>query len=211
MNASTTRAQRKVVWGTGTVFTVLAAISLPGCGSLVRQGDTATTLVMQSLVGARGTSTDFSSVLESDVRTGGGIIADSGRATLRLQMKDPIAEPSSVLAVTVTRYRVSYTRADGRNTPGVDVPYPFDGAVTGTVTVNGTLALPFILVRLQAKAEPPLAGLAGGAGIAISTIAEVTLYGHDQTGRDVSATGHMDVVFSDFADGGSDGGGGSGG
>lgn len=193
--------QRKVVWGTGTVTAVLSALVLSGCGDLVREGDTVTTLVMQSLGGARGSGAQFSSVLESDVRTNGGIIADSGQATIRLQMKDPIAQPSSVLSVTITRYRVSYTRADGRNTPGVDVPYPFDGAVTGTVTVNGTLAIPFIIVRIQAKAEPPLLALVGGGGIAISTIAEVTLYGHDQTGRDVSVTGHMDVVFSDYADG----------
>jgi hypothetical protein len=200
MSARRTHVHRKVVWGTTRIVGLMAALASAGCGDLVRQGDTATTLVMQSLVGARGTGTDFSSVLESDVRTDGGIIADSGQATLRLQMKDPVAEPSSILSVTINRYRVTYTRADGRNAPGVEVPFPFDGAVTGTVTVNGTLTIPFILVRIQAKAEPPLLGLAGGAGIAIATIAEVTLYGHDQTGRAVSVTGHMDVVFSDYAD-----------
>jgi hypothetical protein len=199
MIARRTRVQRKVVWGTGAVPAVLSALVLAGCGDLVRQGDTVTTLVMQSLVGARGLSSEFSSVLSSDVRTNGGIVADGGQATIRLQMKDPVAQPSSVLSVTITRYRVSYTRADGRNTPGVDVPYPFDGAVTGTVTVNGTLAIPFILVRIQAKGEPPLLALVGAAN-SISTIAEVTLYGHDQTGRDVSVTGYIDVVFSDWAD-----------
>ena len=41
--------------------------------------------------------------------------------------------PTSNNAITVNRYRVTYRRSDGRNTPGVDVPYAFDGAVTFTV------------------------------------------------------------------------------
>ena len=34
----------------------------------------------------------------------------------------------------------------------------------------------------------------------ISTIAEVTFYGHDQNGRAVSVTGRLDVDFSDWGD-----------
>jgi hypothetical protein len=36
--------------------------------------------------------------------------------------------------------------------------------------------------------------------IVISTIAEITFYGHDQTGRDVSVTGRINVNFANFAD-----------
>ena len=36
--------------------------------------------------------------------------------------------------------------------------------------------------------------------IVISTIARVTFYGHDQTGREVSATGNIDVTFANFGD-----------
>ena len=46
-------------------------------------------------------------------------------------------------AITITQYHVEYVRSDGRNTPGVDVPYAFDSAVgatvTGTATVGFTL------------------------------------------------------------------------
>ena len=31
--------------------------------------------------------------------------------------------PSALNAVTLKRYRIVYRRADGRNTPGVDVPF----------------------------------------------------------------------------------------
>ena len=68
--------------------------------------------------------------------------------------------PSPNNEITVTRYRVTYRRSDGRNTPGVDVPYAFDGAATGTIPSGGTLTLDFELVRHIAKEEPPLAPLA---------------------------------------------------
>jgi hypothetical protein len=36
--------------------------------------------------------------------------------------------------------------------------------------------------------------------VIISTVAEITFYGHDQTGREVSATGRLGVNFGNFAD-----------
>ena len=56
-----------------------------------------------------------------------------------------------------------YRRSDGRNTPGVDVPYAFDGAVTFTVPPGDDVAIPFELVRIQAKFEAPLAQLTRAA------------------------------------------------
>jgi hypothetical protein len=100
----------------------------------------------------------------------------------------------------VTRYRVDYRRADGRNTPGVDVPYGFDGATTGTIS-ESQVTLAFVLVRVQAKLESPLANLAGlGGAQAISTLADVTFYGRDQAGNDVQVTGSINVTFADWSD-----------
>ena len=96
---------------------------------------------------------------------------------------------------------IAYARADGRNRPGVDVPHPFDGAFTVTVRAEGTASAGFVLVRLQAKAEPPLLALRNSDGLfAISTIATVTFYGHDQTGRAVSVSGKISIEFADWAD-----------
>ena len=36
--------------------------------------------------------------------------------------------------------------------------------------------------------------------IVISTIAEITFYGHDQTGREVITTGRISVHFANFGD-----------
>ena len=104
--------------------------------------------------------------------------------------------PTTANFITINRYRVRFTRADGRNTPGVDVPYGFDGAVTATV--SGPTTIPFELVRHIAKLEAPLEALARNFVI-ISTIAEITFYGNDQTGREVSVTGQMLVSFGNFA------------
>ena len=102
--------------------------------------------------------------------------------------------------MTINRYHVDYTRADGLNTPGVDVPYAFDGAVTGTIQVSGTLTLGFELVRIVAKEEPPLAALV--TTNVITTIASVTFYGPDLVGNAISATGTIQIDFGTFGLGG---------
>jgi hypothetical protein len=190
----------KAVWSRAVrlaTATVLVGGSV-SCGDLVRQGQASSYLVITQLLAA-GASGDFGSSLDSDVATGGSIFPDLGQVAFSLQLKDPRGQtaPSPNNAITVNRYRVTFIRADGRNAPGVDVPYPFDGAFT--VTVAASASSNFTLVRPQAKAEPPLAGLVSNP-IVISTIAEITFYGHDQTGRDVSVTGRINVNFANFAD-----------
>jgi hypothetical protein len=124
--------------------------------------------------------------------------------TLRLVPKDigPVgaaAVPSSNNEVTITRVHVQYRRADGRNTPGADVPYGFDGASTATVPATGTVTLGFLLVRNTAKSESPLIQLQTN-GIIITTIADCTFYGRDRVGNDVSVTGSIQIDFGNFGD-----------
>src|SRR4029077_8901461 len=127
------------------------------------------------------------------------VFSDSGDVLLRALQKDVSAtSPSTNSEVTISRYHVNYRRADGRNTPGVDVPYGFDGAVTGTTT-GGKLELNFELVRHVTKMESPLAELATNPGV-ITTIADVTFYGRDVIGNDVSVSGSIQVDFGNFGD-----------
>ena len=91
-----------------------------------------------------------------------------------------------------------FTRADGRNVPGVDVPYGFDGAATVTVS-DGESSVAFEIVRHIMKQEAPLGALASNAAT-IATIAEVTFYGRDLAGREVSVSGRMLINFGNFAD-----------
>jgi hypothetical protein len=91
-------------------------------------------------------------------------------------------------------------RSDGRNTQGVDVPFEFDGAASVTVRDAAAIStLGITLVRAQAKLEAPLLALRNQGGqVILSTIAEVTLYGTDQVGREVSVLAKISVTFADF-------------
>lgn len=191
---------------------------LPGCTAAVRTDASSSFLIIDSLAAASGAKPDaFGANLASDVQTlvkrdiGGQqvlvptIFEDLAQVTFRLGMKDPgttsaPSAPSTANFITVTRYHVSFTRSDGRNTPGVDVPYGFDGAFTVTVGA-ATATSSMSLVRVQAKSEAPLKALIGGNGaFAISTIAEITFYGKDQSGHEVSVTGKISVNFADWGD-----------
>ncbi len=191
-------------WRRAGLFVLLA--SSFSCGDAAQQGRAPVSLVIDSLAGASGAAADeFGNVLQSDVLTGGGFFEDPGRVQMRILLKDLgvpgiTVGPSLLNQVTITRYRVVFRRSDGRETPGVDVPHPFDGGVTATVTDSG-VTFDFTLVRVQAKLEPPLKALQNlGGAIVISTLAEVTFFGKDQAGNDVSGTGVIDVHFADWAD-----------
>jgi hypothetical protein len=193
----------------------LGALLLPvvGCGSNL-PGTGSSYVMIQSLQAASGAKPDlFTGTLASDVQTlvdvtvagqqvkSPTVYEDPGRVVFALGMKNPTGlEPTSANFVTFNRYRVTYIRSDGRNTPGVDVPHPFDGAITVTVTDEPTTAT-LTLVRIQSKLENPLLPLVGAGGaLAITTLAEVTFYGTDQAGREVSATGRISVTFADWGD-----------
>lgn len=187
------------------VLTLAAASA--SCGSAVREGTGTSFLVIGSLEGASGAEPDaFGGLLQSDVVTVVNnrptVFSDNGRVTFRLALKDPgpagsPLEPTQNQAITVNRYRVRFVRSDGRNTPGVDVPYGFDGAFT--LTVTGESQATFELVRHVAKAEAPLGALANNFTV-ISTVAEITFFGRDLTGHEVSVVGHLTVDFGNFAD-----------
>ena len=210
MNAAATRGNRlKTVGRSGAALVLAAAtMSSTSCGDVVRQGTGGSFLIVSSLEGAPGAEpTDFGNTLLSDVIT---VVDDSptffndvGRVTFRLGLKDPGAAtspttPSQNDAITINRYRVQFIRADGRNTPGVDVPYGFDGAFTLTIS-GGDASAGFTLVRNIAKMEAPLAALRFN-GVVLSTIAEITFYGADQTGHEVSATARISIDFGNFGD-----------
>jgi hypothetical protein len=191
---------------------VAASVS---CGDVVRQGRGPSMLVINQLSGAsgggRGANT-FSGTLYSDVQVlvtspapctptspCPTLFSDSGQVTVSLVMKDATIEPTSNNQVTINRYHIEYVRADGRNTRGVDVPYPFDGAVTGTVAGTAATTFTFEMVRHVAKQESPLVQLIQNPQI-ISTIANVTFYGRDAVGNEISVTGSLLIEFGNFGD-----------
>lgn len=185
------------------------------CGDVIRQGRSPVVLVVNSLQGAPSGghgANQFGSQLQSDVvvllttpapctdvNPCVTVFNDLGQVALGMAAKNIDIAPSSNNQVTITRYHVEFIRADGRNTPGVDVPFPFDGTVTGTIPAGGTTTMGFELVRHTAKEEAPLIQLRSSGNI-IHTIARVTFYGRDLVGNDISATGSISVDFGNFGD-----------
>jgi hypothetical protein len=180
---------------------VLASIGAAACGSeYQRQGESSSYLIVSKLF--VGTETSNTARYNSDVAAdNGSIFEDMGIVELAAEMHDITANVNSPTnVITVTRYHVEFKRSDGQNRPGVDVPYAFDGAITASVGPRTAITVPFVLVRVQAKLEAPLSALRGhGGAAAISTIAEVTFYGHDQAGRETSVKGFVSVNFADWA------------
>jgi hypothetical protein len=182
------------------LMTATALMASAGCGSeMLRTGRAPVYLIVSSIEAGAGTT----AILRSDVLNATSVIDDVAIASIRSEPKNTTdtGSSSSLNTVTITRYHVEYRRADGRNTPGVDVPYGFDGGTSVSIGPNGSAQVAFQVVRHQGKLEPPLKNLASlGGQVVISTIAEITFYGHDQNGNEVSVVGRMDVIFGDFPD-----------
>ncbi len=181
---------------------LLASVSCGG--ELLRTGRAPVYLVVANMAAQAGGGTNTAFLL-SDVQVISDGVAsffnDNAVATLRVVAKNPSVATTDMNAVTLTRYRVVFLRTDGRNTPGVDVPYGFDGGLGVTISAGGQADVAIELVRHQAKLEPPLRSLRGVGGLGfISAIAEITFFGRDQNGNEVSVTGRLDVQFGDFAD-----------
>jgi hypothetical protein len=199
----------------GVAAIVAASVS---CGDVVRQGRSPVYLVINTLSGAQGNRPNsLAANLTSDVITNvtspapcsttnpcPTVFNDVGSAQLRVALKD-IGTPATATAptpnndVTITRIHIKYVRADGRAVQGVDVPFEWDAAATVTVPAGGSATIGFELVRHVAKEESPLVQLIGNPSF-INTITEVTFFGRDQVGNEVSVMGKIQINFGNFGD-----------
>jgi hypothetical protein len=197
------------------VIGVAAAMTSASCGGeMLRTGRSPVYLVISNMVALNGAQDgEEETALHSDVQTFVDVTVagvttrvptifdDGGMATIRLEAKNQDVATTPVNSVTLTRYRVNFRRTDGRNTPGVDVPYGFDGGLGVTINPGADADVGFMLVRHQNKIEPPLRNMVGFGGLGfLSVIAEVTFFGRDQNGNEIMATGNLDIQFGDFGD-----------
>lgn len=182
-----------------TVLVLTALAALVGCTPKPE-----TVIVIESIT-AIDTDGEPIGDLFSDVCRGssGSCVVTNDNALVRMtaRAEDPFTDISRFGDIIIERYRVTYVRADGRNTPGVEVPHAFDGALNFRVPVGAPASQQFMVVRPQAKLEPPLRNLAGGGGvIVLSVIAQIDFYGRQLvTDRAVTARGFLNITFADFA------------
>jgi len=180
---------------------------LPACNPVENSTQSATLFRIVSVTGKDLANQDqnfaLSDVLYQDPQTGAqSWIADVGKATFSAELLDPksITGSSAYNDITVTRYVVTYQRADGKNTQGVDVPYSFEGSMSVIIPVGQATAVTFILVREIAKQEPPLLNLKDALpGDGLYVTAKIDFYGHDGANKAVMATGYLPITFANYA------------
>jgi hypothetical protein len=180
-----------------------AFLALYSCNPVEDDSRSASILRVENILGTdvEGKSGNF---LQSDVlMSAGSVRADTATATLRTGTldPDPLLGTSQYNDVVVTRYLVSYSRTDGRNTPGVDVPYPFEGSLSTVIRAGATASISFVIVREAAKLEQPLIRLVEVTEEQVLTCtAKVEFYGHDMVNKTVKATGYLTIYFANYAD-----------
>lgn len=184
---------------------VCAVLSFGCTADFATQSEADVILRITKIVGIEGEEDEEGDVLFSDVTP---VFNDNARMTFDLVQKNRNAGVVSPLNdVFLERYEVRYIRSDGRNTEGVDVPYRFTGGMATLVPQAEEAEAVIMVVRHQAKLEPPLRNLAfvgptgngGGQGL-LTVVAEITVHGRTTNGKGVSAVGRLTITFADFAD-----------
>jgi hypothetical protein len=190
------------------LFAALAAgfLLLPACNPVENASQSATLLRIVSLTGTDLKNQDqnylLSDVLFQDPQTGAqSWIADPAKVTFSAELLDPKSISGSSLYndILVTRYVVTFQRADGKNSQGVDVPYSFEGTLSVLVPIGQATAVSFIVVREVAKQEPPLLNLKDALpGDVLYITAKIDFYGHDGANKVVKVTGYLPVTFANY-------------
>jgi hypothetical protein len=185
---------------------VPATFLLFSCNSIENDSRSDSVLLIVKITGTdvEDNAVDFLqsdvAVVNPDTNTS-TVAADAAEVSFSAQPVDPVPllGTSYFNDILVTKYVVSYTRSDGKNQEGIDVPYSFDGAMSARVQIDTQTTVNFIIVRAVAKLEPPLINLASGRGEGeLKVTAKIDFYGQDTVGKTVKATGYLTIFFANY-------------
>ena len=191
----------------------LAIVLLPSGGCTPDYGENNSSNVILRIVritastgGDSGGGSGVDDVLNSDV-----FPVFNDNATLELEVLPKNQSVDLVIGqvndVLLESYEVRYLRTDGLDREGADVPYRITGPMAVQIEAEEIAQASIVIVRHQAKEEPPLRNLrflegtgAGGGTDIVTVIARITVFGRTTAGKAVSATGSLQINFADFAD-----------
>jgi hypothetical protein len=192
---------------------VAVLLFFSSCNKISKDTRSNSMLIIQSLTGT-DTAGSEANFLQSDVLTvldpetmisdmvNTTVIADIAKVEFTAELLSPgLVETSQYSDIIVNRYVVSFTRSDGKNVEGVDVPYSFEGALSALVNVGTSTSADFVIVREVAKLEPPLVELHDGRGDGVLQVkARIDFYGHDLANKSVMATGYLSIFFANYTE-----------
>lgn len=187
------------------VFVLLVGFN--SCNKLENMTNSSVKLILWSLSGLDDSGEDTTMVL-CDVLRNGSVFNDNANASFTAALLDPTKinpEDSTFYQdVIIDQIDIRYTRADGLNVEGVDVPYAFSQRTHLLVQTGETSLtnLSFIMVQHNAKVESPLVELVHyGQEHVLKLEAHITFYAKDIAGNRLEpVTGAISVWCSNFAD-----------
>ncbi len=181
-----------------SVALMALVVSLACTPDFVEQNEANVLLRITAIEGQAGGGESGASLL-SDIRDEeGGVFNDNVSVTVQNLSKNPtLPAPGLFNDVTIERFQVRYVRSDGHNAEGVDVPFSISGNLSTLIPAGGTGTVVFIVVRHQAKFEPPLVNIGNLGGI-LTVYAEITLFGRTTSGKAVQTRGNLEIQFGDF-------------
>lgn len=176
-----------------------------GCNAIENLSNSSSRLILELLTGPDLEGTPGSTTVFSDVITStGSIFNDNASVTLRAELLNPDETVTSTYYqdIIIDQIDVSYSRTDGLNIEGSDVPYSFSQKVNYLVTIGNIITMDFVVVQHNAKTESPLVELVNlGQEHILKMEAKCTFYGKDVGGNRVApVTGSISIWFANFAD-----------
>jgi hypothetical protein len=179
---------------------------MSGCTKTGNSHQGASKLVIVSITGTDLEGAVDSNIIYSDViTTSGSIYDDHLIAVCRVYPLYPYQLTTTLSwyqDIVVDQIDVEFTRADGLNRQGIDVPYAFSQQVFERVSMAGASEIDFVIVSHNAKSESPLIELAaGGQEHTLKLEARITFHSKDLAGNRLEpVVSGLSVWCSNFAD-----------
>jgi len=183
---------------------ILFCIYFNGCSKIENLSDASTKIYIQDITG-KDLQGSVSHTVFSDVITNNTVVNDNGLITVGSMPLDPdsIGKTTPYQDVIVDQIDVEFSRSDGLNVQGVNVPYSFSQKFSTLITTGDKpSAIEFVLITHNAKLEPPLVDLTNyGAEHILKLEAKITVHAVEVSGKRLSpVSGYISVWCANFAD-----------
>jgi hypothetical protein len=188
-----------------SILIILVVVGFSRC-NIFESGSTSNSmLVLESITGTDLFGNDDSAVIFSDVETNGSVFNDRATAAIQALPIDPTLDLETTTYyynVIVDQIDVEYSRSDGLNQEGRDVPFGFSQKLNIQVNLFESYSIGFVIVQHVAKIEPPLIDLVNyGDENILKLEAKVTIHGTDLGGHRVApVVGYISIWCANFAD-----------
>ena len=141
----------------GFPYGLILAAPLLALGCNPNASDNQSAVFLSASFGGASGSAQTAGLLVDVVNSDGTTSDDTLNLHVESTPKAGGGSPSTLYTVHYEGVEISYSRVDGHNQPGVDVPFPIRYAIGGTVAPGGTSDVELIVVTKEMKVQPRFA------------------------------------------------------